>query len=648
MASYSANPQNTTKWPSVTRARLCPKCGKPNRCRLAPDGKAGICWREGDRKVWHDPTVGSGQHHQPVDPRPAPAQRTYISADEALAACAPPGGKLVKVWQYPRDVMRVGRFDLDDGSKQFRPIHHLPNGWAVGDPPGPLPLYRGDELPSAGTIYVTEGEKCADIMRDIGLPAVASAHGALSAKKSDWTPLARRDVVIPPDNDEAGEQYAADVTEILNGMGASVRVLKLPGLPAGGDVEQFDQNIGGEPEATRAEIEKLVAAIPAPTPLIEAVADVMASCPELRPVVIDGLLRESEVGNIVSQSKIGKTWLAMDLALAVATGRMWLGQFEVTPGRVLYIDAELHRQTFARRLAEVAKARGILTDEFTGKLDLMSLRGRLRDLFELDAVFRQIERGKYRLIIIDALYRLFPADLEENSNAGVTALYNRLDQYGEMTGAGIMCVHHSSKGSQAQKTITDVGSGAGAQARAVDLHLIIRAHEEPDAAVMEAAVRSFPPLKPIGLRWQYPTWTIDKNLDTSALREAPGKRKSKESPEASTVSVDEFIRGAITSTPKPKAIILTRAMQNCSGLTDRKARTLLEIAEDEGRIFRHPGRDAREVRYSTVKPALFDDSGGENNIYRAPPTPPGDAKRHAGRGIARARKTSKTPDGKAA
>src|SRR5207253_1838389 len=73
-------------------------------------------------------------------------------------------------------------------------------------------------------------------------------------------------------------------------------------------------------------------------------------------------------------------------------------------------------------------------------------------------------------------------------------------------------------GSQADKAVTDVGAGAGSQSRAADSHLILRPHEEAGCFVLAAVVRSFAPVEPLPLRWEFPIWTPADDLDASKLR----------------------------------------------------------------------------------------------------------------------------------
>ena len=170
------------------------------------------------------------------------------TALDALAPVVKQLGSPTSHWVYYEHhqgqkfpLMHVYRFDLADGTKQFRPVHVSEDGWRLGDPPGKLPLYSLPEIEPAETVVVVEGEKCCDIVRQFGLPATTSAHGSKSAAKTDWTPLAGKNVVIIPDNDEPGESYATGVAFILSSLNpkAKVKILRLPLTEKGHDIEEW-------------------------------------------------------------------------------------------------------------------------------------------------------------------------------------------------------------------------------------------------------------------------------------------------------------------------------------------------------------------------------------------------------------------------
>jgi hypothetical protein len=92
----------------------------------------------------------------------------------------------------------VVRFD-GANEKQFRPFSRNGSGWIAKDPQGKLPLFRLPQLiaRSGERVFVVEGEKCACELATLGVLATTSAHGAKSAHKTDWQPLAGREVLVP-------------------------------------------------------------------------------------------------------------------------------------------------------------------------------------------------------------------------------------------------------------------------------------------------------------------------------------------------------------------------------------------------------------------------------------------------------------------
>ncbi len=198
---------------------------------------------------------------------------------EALAATLGerPGG----TWFYENTdgspamaVVRINTPKPDDpNDKEFRPLHPVDGGWAIGDPPGKLPLYGLRELATADLDVVVEGERCVEVAWSIGVTATTSAQGASAPGKTDWTRLAGRDVVVLPDSDKPGRSYAESVARILTGLNppARVKIVELPGLPEKGDIVHYvDVRECVEPDEIRRGIEALADAASWYTPTDKA------------------------------------------------------------------------------------------------------------------------------------------------------------------------------------------------------------------------------------------------------------------------------------------------------------------------------------------------------------------------------------------
>lgn len=171
---------------------------------------------------------------------------TYDTAEGAIAALECKNGKRSAQWTYTdaqgEPVGVIVRWDKSTG-KDVRPVALVGDQWIVGGMPEPRLLYGLPDLTATDRVYICEGEKAADAARAIGLTATTSAHGSKSASKTDWSPLAGKECVILPDNDDAGEKYASDVEALLGSLTppASVKVVRLPNMPKGGDMADWTE-----------------------------------------------------------------------------------------------------------------------------------------------------------------------------------------------------------------------------------------------------------------------------------------------------------------------------------------------------------------------------------------------------------------------
>jgi hypothetical protein len=145
-------------------------------------------------------------------------------------------GRYSDSWTYQdregKDVGVVLRWDGPDG-KDLRPISFFGDHWEFAAMAKPRPLYRLPDVAREPRVLVCEGEKAARCAWNLGFPATTSSNGSQSAHHTDWTPILGKQVIILPDNDPPGRQYAREVQNILQG---SAFVLELPRLPEGGDL----------------------------------------------------------------------------------------------------------------------------------------------------------------------------------------------------------------------------------------------------------------------------------------------------------------------------------------------------------------------------------------------------------------------------
>jgi len=112
----------------------------------------------------------------------------------------------------------VYRYDPPGRKKEFRPWDAKRRKMA---PPQPRPLYNQPGLATAAHAVLVEGEKCAQALIAIGVVATTAMHGANApVDKTDWSPLAGKSVLIWPDRDKPGWDYAVQAAQTILSAGA--------------------------------------------------------------------------------------------------------------------------------------------------------------------------------------------------------------------------------------------------------------------------------------------------------------------------------------------------------------------------------------------------------------------------------------------
>jgi hypothetical protein len=112
-------------------------------------------------------------------------------------------------------VMIVARYELA-GQKTYRQFRLEKNERVEGMSPFPYPLFGLNSLKNfspLNALIITEGEKCATVLHQLGWAALSTALGAQNPGKTDWNPLRHHTrVIILRDNDKAGISFTQQVT----------------------------------------------------------------------------------------------------------------------------------------------------------------------------------------------------------------------------------------------------------------------------------------------------------------------------------------------------------------------------------------------------------------------------------------------------
>ena len=174
--------------------------------------------------------------------------------------------------------------------------------------------------------------------------------------------------------------------------------------------------------------------------------------------LIDELFTSASVGLLGGPPKAFKTWVAAELALAVATGTKAFGRFAAPdPGPVLFFGAEDPPPDLRTRFDGIAHARRLdLTKVPLLLLDIAQLR--LDDAAHLDRLHRTVALHKPRLLVLDPFVRLV-AGLDENSARDVSAVLGALRTLQRELNVTILLVHHMRKSPAAHPAQQLRGSG---------------------------------------------------------------------------------------------------------------------------------------------------------------------------------------------
>ena len=242
--------------------------------------------------------------------------------------------------------------------------------------------------------------------------------------------------------------------------------------------------------------------------------------------LIKGILRQGHKMLISGSSKAGKSFLLMELCIAIAEGLKWLG-FQCRQGKVLYVNLEIDPASCIHRFLKIYEALGIKPAHADNIL-VWNLRGRAVPMDQLvPRLVRRVQGKDLSAIVIDPIYKVITGD--ENSASDMAAFCNQFDKICAETACSVIYCHHHSKGAQGAKRAMDRASGSGVFARDPDAQLDMIELELTDevqnwvakrgasAWRLEGSLREFENFTPVNFWFEYPLHRLDTNEDLKPL-----------------------------------------------------------------------------------------------------------------------------------
>lgn len=296
------------------------------------------------------------------------------------------------------------------------------------------------------------------------------------------------------------------------------RLSRLPGVTRNGVMQTLvDTNIGRKSWNDWMDFaEGIIDELPDDDGLDEA----LDNLPPLAPELIEGIVRVGHKMLISGSSKAGKSFLLMELAIALSEGMKWLG-FKCRKSKVLYINLEIDRASCLHRFNNIYNELKI-TPKNRGNVRVWNLRGKAMTLDKLlPKIVRKVENRGFEAIIIDPIYKVITGD--ENNASEMGAFSNLFDKICDQTGCAAIYSHHHSKGAQGFKKAMDRASGSGVFARDPDslldiIDLILEDEfkqaylddQSMTAWRLESSLREFRNITPVNFWFDYPIHIVDK------------------------------------------------------------------------------------------------------------------------------------------
>lgn len=276
--------------------------------------------------------------------------------------------------------------------------------------------------------------------------------------------------------------------------------------------------------------------------------------------LIENIWVDKSRGLIAGNPGVGKTWIALDMLISVASGQLCLGRYPVKKGAVLLVEEEASELNLARRLHTLARARHLQDSDLSNMFLLTRQFAKIPE--DAVSLFHLIMEHDIKLVVFDSLRRFHSQN--ENSSSEMQLVLDSFGRLNAMTGASIVLIHHLSKSNDlSHKPLFERLRGSSDLWAWRDCILGVEGEEEADSAICSFQFRDAEMSDPIKI-----TRFVGDTTGAIAL-EASGLEES-----------DEFV-------DKSKLILNVMTNQGNSMLKEAVFKAVKGRKQDFVRVFKH-------------------------------------------------------------
>lgn len=212
--------------------------------------------------------------------------------------------------------------------------------------------------------------------------------------------------------------------------------------------------------------------------LFQAATRLLGEPPKPASWLVERLLTDGGVSGIIGEPKTTKSWLAIEVALSVASGTPVLGwdRFRVPRARpAAYFFAEDHHESVVSRIRAFAAGRGVNPEDLARNLHVQP-RGKYLDLSKDDDVARVIASarmiGQLGLLVLDPLRDVHSG--KENESDDMAAVFKRLRLIAVLLDCAVLVVHHAKKPGKEGATNGNEIRGSSVINGALDARILLK------------------------------------------------------------------------------------------------------------------------------------------------------------------------------